>query len=61
MFLQKIMVDLFKSEQIKSVINSKDYDGVYVKVYANKKNYNIHLRTDLTLKPWQYYSYTFFI
>ena len=41
-------------------INSKDYDGVYVKVYANKKNYNIHLRTDLTLAPWQYYSYTFF-
>ena len=30
-------------------INSKDYDGVYVKVYGNEKNYNLHLRTGLTL------------
>ena len=40
-------------------INSKEYDGVYVKVYGNEKNYNLHLRTGLTLAPWQYYSYTF--
>ena len=40
-------------------INSKDYDGVYVKVYGNEKQYNLHLRTGLTLAPWQYYSYTF--
>ncbi len=40
-------------------INSKDYDGVYVKVYGNEKNYNLHLRTGLTLAPWQYYNYTF--
>ena len=40
-------------------INSKDYNGLYVKVYGNEKKYNIHLRTDLTLAPWQYYSYTF--
>ena len=40
-------------------ISSKDYDGVYIKVYGNEKNYNIHLRTGLTLAPWQYYSYTF--
>tara|TARA_A100001035_G_scaffold202930_1_gene163118 strand:- start:16 stop:600 length:585 start_codon:yes stop_codon:yes gene_type:complete len=40
-------------------INTKDYDGVYVKVYGNEKNYNLHLRTGLTLAPWQYYSYTF--
>ena len=40
-------------------INSKDYDGIYVKVYGNEKNYNIHLRTGLTVAPWQYYSYTF--
>ncbi|MDC3050111.1 CIA30 family protein [Candidatus Pelagibacter sp.] len=40
-------------------INSKDYNGVYVKVYGNQKNYNLHLRTGLTLAPWQYYSYTF--
>ena len=40
-------------------IDSKDYNGIYVKVYGNEKNYNIHLRTGLTLAPWQYYSYTF--
>ena len=40
-------------------LNSKDYDGVYIKVYGNEKNYNLHLRTELTLAPWQYYSYTF--
>ena len=40
-------------------INSKDYNGIYIKVYGNEKNYNIHLRTGLTLAPWQYYSYTF--
>ena len=40
-------------------INSKDYEGVYFKVYGNEKNYNLHLRTGLTLAPWQYYSYTF--
>ncbi len=40
-------------------INSEDYNGVYIKVYGNEKNYNLHLRTGLTLAPWQYYSYTF--
>ena len=40
-------------------INSKDYIGVYIKVYGNEKKYNLHLRTGLTLAPWQYYSYTF--
>ena len=24
-----------------------------------KKNYNLHLRTGLTLAPWQFYSYSF--
>ena len=40
-------------------INSKNYNGIYVKVYGNEKNYNIHLRTGLTVAPWQYYRYTF--
>ncbi len=42
-------------------INTKHYNGIYVMVYGNEKNYNIHLRTGLTLAPWQYYSYTFYI
>ena len=41
-------------------INSNDYQGVYFKVYGNNKNYNLHLRTGLTVAPWQYYSYTFY-
>ena len=40
-------------------INTNNYKGVYVKVYGNEKKYNIHLRTDLTFAPWQFYSYTF--
>ena len=40
-------------------INADDYEGVFIKVYGNKKNYNLHLRTEFTLAPWQYYSYTF--
>ena len=40
-------------------INTKNYNGVYLKVYGNNKKYNIHLRTELTLAPWQYYSFTF--
>ena len=40
-------------------INTEVYDGVYLKVYGNEKNYNLHLRTGLTLAPWQYYSFTF--
>ena len=40
-------------------INSEDYNGIYIKVYGNEKKYNLHLRTGLTLAPWQYYSYTF--
>ena len=45
--------------KLSPAINSKDYEGLYVKVYGNAKNYNLHLRTNLTLAPWQYYSYTF--
>ena len=40
-------------------INADDYEGVIIKVYGNQKNYNLHLRTEFTLAPWQYYSYTF--
>ena len=45
--------------KLKPEINSNDYDGVYIKVYGNEKKYNLHLRTGLTLAPWQYYSYSF--
>tara|TARA_B100001029_G_C14913259_1_gene367742 strand:+ start:174 stop:671 length:498 start_codon:yes stop_codon:yes gene_type:complete len=45
--------------KLKPEINTKDYRGIYFIVYGNEKNYNLHLRTGLTLAPWQYYSYTF--
>ena len=41
-------------------VNTKEYDGVYLKVYGNENNYSLHLRTELTLAPWQYYGYSFF-
>ena len=40
-------------------INSKDFNGIYLKVYGNQKNYSLHLRSGITFAPWQYYSYTF--
>ena len=40
-------------------VNTRKYQGVYFKVYGNNKKYNLHLRTGLTLAPWQYYSLTF--
>ena len=45
--------------KLKPEINTDDYNGLYVKVYGNNKNYNLHLRTRLTMAPWQYYGYTF--
>ena len=34
-----------------SLINAKKYDGVYIKVYRNNKNYSLHIRTKLTWHP----------
>ena len=41
-------------------INTNNYQGIYFKVLGNDKIYNLHLRTGLTLAPWQYYGYSFF-
>tara|TARA_B100000886_G_scaffold13156_1_gene8537 strand:+ start:3074 stop:3571 length:498 start_codon:yes stop_codon:yes gene_type:complete len=40
-------------------INTLNFQGIYVKVLGNTKNYKLHLRTALTIAPWQYYSYSF--
>jgi len=49
--------------QIRSLINPNikisDYEGIYIKVYGNDKTYYLHLRTQFTLVPWQYYSFSF--
>ena len=41
------------------LINVNKYEGVYIKVFGNNKKYSLHIRTKLTLAPWQYYSYSF--
>ena len=49
--------------QIRTLINPEidaaNHDGIYLKVYGNNKKYSLHIRTPITLAPWQYYSYKF--
>ena len=49
--------------QIRLDLNTKDnineYEGFYIKVYGNNKKYYLHIRTSLTLAPWQYYTHSF--
>ena len=45
--------------KLKPEIDTNNYKGIYIKVYGNEKNYNLHLRTELTFAPWQFYSFTF--
>ena len=44
-----------RTEIIPNIKISK-YDGVYLKIYGNNAQYGIHIRTEFTLVPWQYYS-----
>ena len=41
------------------LINANKYEGIDIKVHGNNKNYFLHVRTKITLAPWQYYSYDF--
>ena len=45
--------------QLKPTISTKEFEGIYLKVYGNKENYSVHVRTALTMAPWQYYKYNF--
>ncbi len=45
--------------QLKPSISTKEYDGIYLIVYGNQENYSIHIRTALTMAPWQYYKFSF--
>ena len=36
-----------------------DYTGVLLDVYGNTEQYNVHLRTSTTQRPWQSYRATF--
>jgi len=49
--------------QIRLDLNPKieinKYEGLYIKIYGNNQKYFLHIRTGLTLAPWQYYSHSF--
>ena len=45
--------------QLKPSISTDEFEGIYLKVYGNYEDYSIHLRTALTLAPWQYYKFSF--
>ena len=51
--------------QIRTPINpsiyANEYECISIKVYGNNKDYALHVRTKLTLAPWQYYSYSFLV
>lgn len=42
-------------------IDTKKFDGIYLKARGNNKEYSIHLRTSISAGYWQYYSYSFFL
>ena len=45
--------------QLKPTISTREYKGIYLKVYGNEEEYSIHIRTALTMAPWQYYKFSF--
>ena len=42
-------------------IETKKFQGIYLKVKGNNKNYSLHVRTSISLGYWQYYSYSFYL
>ena len=42
-------------------IEVKKYEGIYLKVKGNNQKYSVHVRTPLSIAPWQYYSYSFYL
>ena len=45
--------------QLKPSISTEEFEGIYFKVFGNNEEYSIHVRTALTMAPWQYYKYSF--
>ena len=46
---------------LKPNIEATKYEGIYLKVKGNNQQYSIHVRTPLSMAPWQYYSYSFYL
>ena len=47
--------------KIKPPLSSHDYRGVYLNAFGNNYKYAIHIRTPLTIAPWQYYTSSFLL
>ena len=41
------------------IINTESYKGFLLDIYGNAEEYNMHLRTKQTQRPWQSYRATF--
>ena len=46
---------------LKPSIEANRYKGIYLKVKGNNQKYSVHVRTPLSMAPWQYYSYSFYV
>ena len=45
--------------QLKPSISTKEFEGIYFRIFGNNEEYSIHVRTALTMAPWQYYKFSF--
>ena len=52
-----VQIALNLSEDVIQII--PEYSGVFIEVYGNNEEYNIHLRTEDIWLPWQSYRATF--
>ncbi|MBM01802.1 MAG: NADH ubiquinone oxidoreductase [Chloroflexi bacterium] len=50
----------FRADLTRLSNTDKIFNGVKIKVRGNDENYNIHIRTNRTVLPWQYYSLEFY-
>ena len=49
----------FIQTRLKIKRNNKENKGIIIKARGNQQEYKIHIRTKLTLLPWQYYGLSF--
>ena len=49
----------FIQTRLKIKKNNNDTKGLLIKARGNQQEYKIHIRTKLTLLPWQYYAIPF--
>lgn len=42
-----------------SIVDASAFDGLEIDVLGNDEHYNLHIRTEHTVRPWQSYRQTF--